>query len=315
MTETQKFDVIIIGAGPAGMTTAIYAARSNLKVLLLDRGIYGGQMNNTAAVENYPGYVSILGPDLAQKMYDGVKKFQVDYRYGTVNRVTIQGINKEVITDEGNFIAPALVVATGAEHRKIGIPGEEEYSGRGVSYCAVCDGNFFKNEDIVVIGGGDSAVQEGIYLANLGRSVTIIHRRDQLRAQKILQDQAFANSKIHFIWNADVQTIVGDGNSVSGVTYQDKVTKELKKVPAKGVFIYVGVVPLTEAFQNLGILDENGWILSDSVTMATKIPGIYGIGDARKKDLRQIANAVGEGATAGNEVFNYLQTLTIRSDK
>lgn len=311
MVKVEKFDVIIIGAGPGGMTSAIYAARSNLRVLLLDRGIYGGQMNNTAAVENYPGYASIMGPDLAQKMYEGVEKFQVDYRYGTVSTVNNQGSVKEVVTDEGSFQAPAVVIATGAQHRKMGIPGEDEYSGRGVSYCAVCDGNFFKNEDIAVIGGGDSAVQEGLYLANLGRSVTIIHRRDQLRAQKILQDQAFANSKIHFVWNANVQAITGDGQAVTAVTFQDKITQKIKEIPAKGVFIYVGVNPLTEPFRGLGILDEQGWILSDPVTMATNVSGIYGIGDARKKDLRQIANAVGEGAIAGNEVFNYLQTMTL----
>lgn len=307
MVDTEKFDVIIIGAGPAGMTTAIYAARSNLKVLLLDRGIYGGQMNNTAAIENYPGYVSVLGPDLSEQMYQAVKKFGADYRYGTVEDVEDHGDFKEVITDNGTYFAPVIVIATGAEHRKLGVVGEEEYGGRGVSYCAVCDGNFFKNKDIVVIGGGDSAVEEGIYLANLGRSVTIIHRRDQLRAQKIIQERAFSNDKINFIWNADVQEIEGDGQAVTGVKYRDKNTSETKVVSASGVFIYVGVLPMTSAFKNLGILDENGWIISDPEKMTTKRSGIFAIGDARKKNLRQIANAVGEGAIAGQNVFDYLQ--------
>ncbi|BDR55817.1 thioredoxin-disulfide reductase [Xylocopilactobacillus apis] len=309
MTEAEIFDVIIIGAGPAGMTSAIYAARSNLKTLLLDRGIYGGQMNNTAEIENYPGYESILGPDLSQKMYDGVEKFGADYRYGTVQTINDLGTVKEVITDEGTYQAGAVILATGAEHRKIGIPGEEEYGGRGVSYCAVCDGNFFKNKDIAVVGGGDSAVEEGIYLANLGRSVTIIHRRDQLRAQKILQDRAFANDKIHFIWNADVKEIIGDGKAVTEITYRDKQTDEIKSVPASGIFIYVGVLPMTDAFKSLGVLDNNGWIISNPEDMTTSVPGVFAVGDARKKDLRQIANAVGEGAVAGKGVFDYLQSL------
>ncbi|BDR57959.1 thioredoxin-disulfide reductase [Xylocopilactobacillus apicola] len=309
MADKENFDVIIIGAGPAGMTTAIYAARSNLKVLLLDRGIYGGQMNNTAAIENYPGYVSILGPDLAEEMYQSVKKFGADYRYGTVKTVNDLGSFKEVVTDEGTYQAKAVVLATGAEHKKMNIPGEEEYGGRGVSYCAVCDGNFFKDRDIVVIGGGDSAVEEGIYLANLGRSVTIIHRRDQLRAQKILQDRAFANDKIHFVWNAEVKEVVGDGEAVTSVKYRDKVNDEIKEIAASGVFIYVGVLPMTDAFKELDILDSNGWIISDPEVMTTKVPGVFAIGDARKKELRQIANAVGEGAIAGKGVFDYLQNL------
>jgi thioredoxin reductase (NADPH) len=310
MGMTEKFDVVVIGAGPAGMTAALYASRSNLKVLLLDRGIYGGQMNNTAEIENYPGYVNILGPELAENMYQGAVKFGTDYRYGTVKSVRDLGNTKEIETDEGNYQASAVVLATGAEHRKLGVKGEEEYGGRGVSYCAVCDGHFFKDKDIVVIGGGDSAVEEGIYLSNLGRSVTIIHRRDQLRAQKILQDRAFANDKINFIWNAEVKEIVGDGQAVNRVLYRDKETGEEKSVPANGVFIYVGVLPMTEAFKDLGVLDENGWIISDPQTTETKVPGVFAVGDARKKDLRQIANAVGEGAIAGNGVFNYLQNLS-----
>lgn len=307
---TEKFDVVVIGAGPAGMTAALYASRSNLKVLLLDRGIYGGQMNNTAEIENYPGYVNILGPELAENMYQGAIKFGADYRYGTVKSVRDLGEIKEVETDEGSYQAPAVILATGAEHRKLGVNGEEEYGGRGVSYCAVCDGHFFKDKDVVVIGGGDSAVEEGIYLSNLCQSVTVIHRRDQLRAQKILQDRAFNNDKMRFIWNAEVKEIVGDGQALNGVLYRDKKTNEEKNVPASGVFIYVGVIPMTEAFKDLGVLDKEGWIISDPQTTETKVPGVFAVGDARKKDLRQIANAVGEGAIAGNGVFNYIQNLS-----
>ncbi|WP_461225960.1 thioredoxin-disulfide reductase [Lacticaseibacillus suihuaensis] len=305
---SKLYDVIVIGAGPGGMTAALYASRANLSVLMLDRGIYGGQMNNTAAVENYPGFSSILGPELGQKMYDGATQFGAEYAYGNVTDVTDKGEVKVVTTDETTYEAKAVIIATGAEHRKLGIPGEEQYGGRGVSYCAVCDGAFFKNREVVVIGGGDSAVEEGLYLTGLASKVTVIHRRDQLRAQKIIQQRAFANEKMSFIWNAQVKEIVGDDNKVTGVVYRDKVTGEETTVPAAGVFIYVGIKPLTDSFQNLGVLDENGWIPTDDL-MATKVPGVFAIGDVRAKTLRQITTAVGEGGQAGQSAFNYLQGL------
>ncbi|MBA1434420.1 thioredoxin-disulfide reductase [Bombilactobacillus bombi] len=302
------YDVIIIGAGPAGMTAALYASRSNLKVLMLDRGIYGGQMNNTAAIENYPGFKSIMGPELGEQMYQSATQFGVDYQYGTVETVALDGHDKIVKTTDEEFRAPALVIATGSEYKKIGIPGEDEYSGKGVSYCAVCDGAFFKNEDVVVIGGGDSAVEEGIYLTQLAKSVTIIHRRDQLRAQQILQKRAFANDKIKFIWNAAVEEIQGDDKKVTAVRYRDKESGQEKIIKTAGVFIYVGIKPNTEGLDNLNILDENRWITTNELT-ETSVPGIFAVGDVRKKDLRQITTAVGEGGLAGQGVFNYLQTL------
>jgi len=170
---TKQADVVVIGAGPGGLTAALYASRSNLSVIILDRGIYGGQMNNTAEIENYPGFKSILGPDLAQNMYDGATQFGAEYVYGNVTNVEDQGEYKLIHTDDGDYQAKAVVIATGADHRKLGVPGEQEYSGRGVSYCAVCDGAFFKNREVAVIGGGDSAVEEGLYLAQLASKVTI----------------------------------------------------------------------------------------------------------------------------------------------
>lgn len=304
----KKYDVIVIGAGPGGMTAALYASRANLSVLMLDRGVYGGQMNNTAEVENYPGFKSILGPDLGQKMYDGATQFGAEYAYGNVVSVQNRGAVKLVKTDEDEYEAKAVVIATGAEHKKLGVPGEEAYSGRGVSYCAVCDGAFFKDRELAVIGGGDSAIEEGLYLTQMAKKVTVIHRRDQLRAQQIIQKRAFANDKMHFVWNAQVQEIQGDDMKVTGVKYRDKETGEEHVLPVAGVFIYVGIMPMTEAFQDLGVLDEHGWIPTDE-HMRTKVPGVFAIGDVRAKDLRQITTAVGEGGTAGQGVFNYIQSL------
>ena len=185
---------------------------------------------------------------------------------------------------------------------------KEEYSGKGVSYCAVCDAAFFKDEDVAVIGGGDSAIEEGIYLSQLAKSVTVIHRRDQLRAQPTLQKRAFANKKMHFIWNAQTEEILGDDMKVTGVKYRDKETGAEKEIPVAGVFIYVGVLPQTEPFKDLGILDDHGWIVTDD-HMETKVPGIFALGDVRQKDLRQIANAVGEGSVGGQAAYNYYQDL------
>lgn len=308
---TEKYDVIIIGAGPGGLTAALYASRANLSVLMLDRGLYGGQMNNTDAIDNYPGFSEIKGPELGEKMYNSVMKFGAKFEYGDVQTVTTDGDLKIVKTDTGEYSAPALIIATGADHRHLGVPGEDEYSGKGVSYCAVCDAAFFKDEDIAVIGGGDSAIEEGIYLAQSAKSVTVIHRRDQLRAQPTLQKRAFANPKMHFIWNGLTQSIDGDGNKVTGVTYKDKETGEEKHLKTRGVFIYVGVIPQTAPFKDLGVTDENGWIPTDE-HMRTKVEGIFALGDVRAKDLRQIANAVGDGSIAGQQAYNYLQDLNDR---
>lgn len=306
---TKKYDVIVIGAGPGGMTAALYASRANLKVALLDRGVYGGQMNNTAEVENYTGFKSILGPDLAEEMYQSAIQFGADFVYGSVEKLTVddQGM-KHIQTDDGEFEAPAVVIATGSQYRKLGVPGEDEYSGKGVSYCAVCDGAFYRNKKVTVVGGGDSAVEESEYLAKLVANVNIVHRRDQLRAQKILQDRAFKNEKIDFTWDTTITEIVGDGKKVTGVMTHNKKTNEDKLVSTDGVFIYIGNVPMTEPFKDLGITNDQGWIITDD-EMKTKIPGIFAIGDVRDKKLRQITTAVGDGGIAGQGVFQYLESL------
>ena len=243
------YDVIVIGAGPAGMTAALYASRSNLKVLLIERGAPGGKMNNTAEVENYPGFESIMGPELAMKMYDGVTKFGTENAYGIVQDIVDHGNYKEVITEDKSYQTKTIIIATGCVHRKLGVPGEESFAGRGVSYCAVCDGAFFRNKRLIVVGGGDSAVEEAIYLTRFASEVVIVHRRDELRAQKIIQDRAFANEKISFIWDSVVDEIVGNEMVVTGAQIRNVKTDDVHLEPADGAFIYVGLEPLTEPFR------------------------------------------------------------------
>ncbi|PRT72268.1 thioredoxin-disulfide reductase [Streptococcus anginosus] len=298
------YDTIIIGAGPAGMTAALYAARSNLKVALLEGGIPGGQMNNTSDIENYPGYANISGPELAEKMFEPLENLGVEHLFGSVEKIEDQGAIKKVFTEDEVFETKTLIIATGAFHRHLGVPGEEELNSRGVSYCAVCDGAFFRDEDLLVVGGGDSAVEEAIFLTRFAKTVTIVHRRDELRAQKLLQERAFANEKIHFIWDSVVKEIKGD-KRVSSVMVENVKTGEVSEHKFGGVFIYVGLDPVSEFANDLGITNEAGWIVTDN-HMETAISGIYAIGDVREKDLRQVTTAVGDGAVAGQEVYKYI---------
>ena len=299
------YDTIIIGAGPAGMTAALYAARSNLKVALLERGIPGGQMNNTADIENYPGYANISGPELAEKMFEPLENLRVEHLFGLVEKIEDRGDFKEIITEDERFETKTVIIASGANHRHLGVPGEEDYNSRGVSYCAVCDGAFFRDEDLLVVGGGDSAVEEAIFLTRFAKSVTIVHRRDELRAQKVLQDRAFANEKIRFVWDSVVESIHGDERKVTGVTFKNVKTGEVSQAEFGGIFIYVGLDPVSEFAADLGITDEAGWILTDH-QMKTSVAGIYAVGDVRQKDLRQITTAVGDGAIASQEAYKYL---------
>ncbi|WP_106496699.1 thioredoxin-disulfide reductase [Lentibacillus sp. Marseille-P4043] len=308
MSEERMYDVIIAGAGPAGMTAAVYASRADLDTLMIERGIPGGQMANTEDVENYPGYEHILGPDLSNKMFEHAKKFGAEYAYGDIKDVEDHGDYKLVKAGKHEYKTRALIITTGAQYKKLGIPGEEELGGRGVSYCAVCDGAFFKGKDLVVIGGGDSAVEEGIYLTRFANKVTIVHRRDELRAQKIIQQRAFDNEKIEFIWDTVVDTINGPEGKVSSVSLNNKKSGEKREFDANGVFIYIGMVPLSESFKSLGITNDEGYIPTNE-NMETSVPGVFAAGDIREKELRQIVTATGDGSIAAQSAQSYIEDL------
>ncbi|WP_441394279.1 thioredoxin-disulfide reductase [Bacillus velezensis] len=308
MSEEKIYDVIIIGAGPAGMTAAVYTSRANLSTLMIERGIPGGQMANTEDVENYPGFESILGPELSNKMFEHAKKFGAEYAYGDIKEIVDGKEYKTVKAGSKEYKARAIVISAGAEFKKIGVPGEKELGGRGVSYCAVCDGAFFKNKELVVVGGGDSAVEEGVYLTRFASKVTIVHRRDKLRAQSILQARAFDNEKIDFKWNKTVKEIHEENGKVGRLTLVDTVTGEEEEFKADGVFIYIGMLPLSKPFENLGITNEEGYIETNA-QMETKVPGIFAAGDIREKTLRQIVTATGDGSIAAQSVQHYVEEL------
>ena len=307
MAEETIYDVVIIGAGPAGMTAAVYASRANLKTVMLERGMPGGQMANTEEVENFPGFDFITGPELSTKMFEHSQKFGAEYKYGDIKSVEIDGDIKILKTGTEDIRTKTVIIATGAEYKKVGVDGEDTLGGRGVSYCAVCDGAFFKEKELVVIGGGDSAVEEGVFLTKFASKVTIVHRRDELRAQKILQDRAFKNDKIDFIWDTEIQAINGDSR-VESVTLLDKKNGSIYDFEADGVFVYVGMKPLTAPFESLGILNDLGYVNAND-EMETPIPGIFAAGDVRDKTLRQIVTATGDGSIAAQNAQHYIEKL------
>ncbi|MGP4073330.1 thioredoxin-disulfide reductase [Piscibacillus sp. B03] len=308
MTEERIYDVIIAGAGPAGLTAAVYTSRANLDTLMLERGVPGGQMVNTEDVENYPGYDHILGPDLSNKMFEHSQKFGAEYAFGDIKEIKDGKEFKTVIAGNKEYKARAVILATGAQYKKLGIPGEEEYSGRGVSYCAVCDGAFFRDKNLFVVGGGDSAVEEGVYLTRFANKVTIVHRRDELRAQKILQQRAFDNEKIDFKWNTEMKEIKEkDGKVGSAVLYNNE-TDETYEEEIDGVFIYIGMIPLNQAFTDIGITTDEGYVKTNE-NMETAVPGIFAAGDIRDKELRQIVTATGDGSIAAQSAQHYIENL------
>jgi thioredoxin reductase (NADPH) len=302
------YDVIIIGGGPAGLTAGLYTSRGRLKTLLIEKGLIGGLVTTTEWVENYPGFEEgIMGAELAQKMQQQATKFGLEIKQASVERVSINGKTKAITLDDGSQLeAKALILSTGAHPRKLKIPGEDEFRGKGVSYCATCDGAFFKDNDIAVVGGGDSAVQEAIFLTKFAKTVYIIHRRDKLRAEKILQERAFSNPNIKFVWDAVVEKIDGDSSGVTSLIVKNLKTDESTTIDVQGVFIYIGYNPNTEFMAGLANLDKENYLITDE-NMSTSSPGVYAAGDVRAKQLKQIATAVGDGAIAGVEAEKYIE--------
>lgn len=301
------YDVAIIGGGPGGLSAGIYAARANLKTVIVERGLYGGQMQNTLDIENYPGFDNIEGPVLSERLYNQALGVGVEWKYGNVQSVKLEGQPKVLNLGDETLEARSVIIASGASPRPLGVPGEAEFTGRGVSYCATCDGALYRGADVIVVGGGDSAIKEAILLTRFANKVTVIHRRDALRAAGILRDRAFDNPKIQFMWDTVVDKIEGD-NRVTGVLARNVKDGSTQIVEAKGVFIYVGVDPVTDFLKGSEILDEWGYILTDEF-MATSLPGVYAAGDVRAASLRQIVNAASDGAAAAMKAYEYLETL------
>jgi thioredoxin reductase (NADPH) len=304
----SAYDVVIVGGGPAGLAAALYTARMDLKTVVVERGPLGGQLLNTELIEDYPGFESILGSELATKMGEHARRFGVEVRdFEPVKEIDVEGKIKVVRLESGEEIrAPALIMAAGGLPRYLQVPGEKEFWGRGVSYCAVCDGAFFKGEELAVVGGGDAAVEEGEFLTRYASTVYIVHRRSSLRAQPILIDRAKANPKIEFIYDAHVKEIAGDDRKVHLLRYEQH--GQTKELAVGGVFIFIGFVPNSGLFKVHVNHDEAGYIVTDR-NMQTSIDGIWAVGDVRSQLTKQIATAVGDGTTAAVAASMYVTSL------
>lgn len=305
--ETKKYDFVIIGAGPAGLAAAQYASRSNLKTLLIDESVPGGQVLTIFNFENYPGlYPAVPGTQFVEQAKQQALSFGAQIIQTKVASVDKVQHNFVIETKAGVFAAPTLLLATGAEHRQLGVTGEKEFAGRGVSYCATCDGPFFRNKKIIVVGGGDSACDEATYLATLSSQVSIVHRKGQFRAQKAVADRVLHNPNITVHFNSTVSEIRGD-SKVTSVQLTDTMTGRQSELAADGVFIFIGLIPRTSLFQTLPV-DENGYVKTDE-DMRTVIPGLFAAGDVRSKSFRQVVTACADGAIAANEAAKYIRNL------
>ena len=293
----EKYDVVISGGGPAGLTAGLYASRANLNSLLIEKGLVGGQIANAERVENYAGFPEgINGFELGQLMHQQATKHGLKTLMAEVTGIELQGEQKIIRTSEGDFIAKAVIIASGSERQKLGVPGEEEFAGKGVSYCAICDAAFFREQPVVVVGGGDTAITEALHLTRFASRVTVIHRRDQLRSGRILQEKAFAQPKIEFRWDSIVEKIEG-GDLVKGIRLRQVKTGEESALDVAGIFISIGLRPNTDYLKGILPLDVTGLIITDE-KMGTEIPGIFAAGDVRHNSARQAITAAGDGATA-----------------
>ncbi len=307
--EKKLYDLIIIGGGPAGLAAAIYALRARLKTLLVEKMILGGLATTAFQVENYPGFPEgVSGMELCRKMEEQAKRLGLEVLYGNALKVKKNNKHREVEIDGRTLSAKALVIAAGSEVAHLGIPGEEEFHGKGVSYCATCDGPFYRDKNVMVVGGGNAAVEEAIFLTRYAQKVAIVHRRDELRADRILAERAMSHPKIYFFWHARAEKILGD-KAVNEVLLCDLVSEKRLKVPIDGVFIYVGSKPNSELVKGLVKLDDKGFIFTDE-KMKTSVAGIFAAGDVRVKSLRQIVTAVSDGALAADCARGYIESLT-----
>ena len=303
-------DVVIVGSGPAGYTAAIYAARAQLNPVVLAGSVTaGGALMNTTEVENYPGFIEgVMGPELMNQMQEQAERFGTEVRYEDVTALELEGDVKRVTTSDGAYEARTVIISTGSEYRHLGIDGEERLSGHGVSYCATCDGFFFKDQDIVVVGGGDSAMEEATFLTRFARSVTVVHRRDELRASAVMAKRAQEDPKISFAWNSRVVELHGE-DSLTGLTLEDTVSGEHRQIEATGLFVAIVQIPRSELVADVLELDEAGYIKVEVPSQRTRIPGVFACGDVADPTYQQAITAAGSGCRAALDAEHYLTTL------
>lgn len=300
-----EFDTVILGGGPAGLSAGIYASRGAVSTAIVDMNMFGGQPSNYLELENYPGFQVVGGYDLMEKFEEHADKFGVK-KFPMQEIQSIDLNSKRIITSENEFNAKTIIIATGAQPMKLGVPGEKEFVGRGVSYCAVCDGAFYRNKVVAVVGGGNAAVEEAMYLTKFADKVYLVHRRDELRADKIVQERAFKNEKIEFVWNSIVTEIKGE-NLVDTVVLENVKTHEVSNLSVNGVFPYIGIVPNVENISGQLLQDAGGFIITDE-TMATSVEGVFAVGDVRKTPLRQVITAASDGAVGAVYAVKYIET-------
>jgi len=315
MAEEKRYDIVIVGAGPGGLCAGLYAARARRRVVCLEMGLPGGQIANTEEVEDYLGFEHISGADLSMKFADHAKSFGLEIATEQVEEIYVDGDERVTKCASGNtYRSKAVILATGGSPVKLGVPGELEYAGRGVSYCAICDGAFFRNKVIAVVGGGDAAVEEGAFLTKFGSRVYVIHRRDQLRAARIIQQRAFDNPKMEFVWDSVVESINGDGRVVTDISVKNLKTGKATKLAVGAVFPFIGFRPNSGLVRGDLKRDAAGYIITD-FKMETSVPGIFACGDVRSQLVRQITNAVGDGTTAAVAAEKYIEHLEDKAAK